>query len=75
MLSILKTHPILKIISGSLVDLPTPTNISSLRNFGSPLRLCLVIRSVTGIFLAMHYCADISLKINSSIIGEFPSCN
>ena len=35
MLSILKTHPILKIISGSLVDLPTPTNISSLRNFGS----------------------------------------
>ena len=30
MISVLKTHPVLKIINGSLVDLPTPANISSL---------------------------------------------
>ena len=71
MVSHLKIHPVLKIINGSLVDLPTPANISSLWNFGSLLGLCLVTQLVTGIFLAMHYCADISLAFSSvSHIGR-----
>jgi len=58
-------HPLLSIINGVLVDLPTPVNISYLWNFGSLLGGCLIIQVVTGIFLAMHYCSDVSLAFNS----------
>nr|AVN68342.1 cytochrome b [Amazonina sp. Z256E] len=54
-----KNHPILKIINNTLIDLPTPSNISSWWNFGSLLGLCLMIQIITGIFLAMHYCPNI----------------
>jgi hypothetical protein len=30
MVSVLKTHPALKIVNGALIDLPSPANISSL---------------------------------------------
>lgn len=56
-----KTHPILKIINGSLIDLPTPSNISTWWNFGSLLRLCLIIQILTGLFLTMYYTANIEL--------------
>nr|ACS16109.1 cytochrome b [Algyroides moreoticus] len=55
-----KQHPILKIINTSFIDLPTPSNISTWWNFGSLLGLCLIIQTITGLFLAMHYTADIS---------------
>nr|YP_009446012.1 cytochrome b [Episyrphus balteatus]ANW37022.1 cytochrome b [Episyrphus balteatus]UPX88757.1 cytochrome b [Episyrphus balteatus]UXF58136.1 cytochrome b [Episyrphus balteatus] len=58
-------HPILKIANNALVDLPSPTNISMWWNFGSLLGLCLIIQILTGLFLAMHYTADISLAFNS----------
>nr|UEK75595.1 cytochrome b [Epistrophe zibaiensis] len=58
-------HPILKIANNALVDLPTPTNISMWWNFGSLLGLCLIIQILTGLFLAMHYTADISMAFNS----------
>ena len=64
MFSLLKTHPLLKIINGSLVDLPSPANISSLWNFGSLLGFCLSIQLFTGIFLAIHYCADTALAFS-----------
>nr|AML25868.1 cytochrome b [Staphylinidae sp. BMNH 1274173] len=57
--------PLLKIINNSLIDLPTPSNISSWWNFGSLLGLCLGIQIITGIFLAMHYTANINLAFNS----------
>nr|YP_009707970.1 cytochrome b [Xystrocera globosa]QEU57268.1 cytochrome b [Xystrocera globosa] len=60
-----KESPLLKIINNSLVDLPTPSNISTLWNFGSLLGLCLGIQLVTGIFLAMHYCPNVELAFNS----------
>nr|YP_010472695.1 cytochrome b [Pygospila tyres]UVH65820.1 cytochrome b [Pygospila tyres] len=60
-----KTHPILKIINGSLVDLPTPSNISSLWNFGSLLAMCLMIQIITGLFLTMYYTANIELAFYS----------
>uniref|UniRef100_A0A0G3F847 Cytochrome b n=1 Tax=Telmatobufo australis TaxID=93483 RepID=A0A0G3F847_9NEOB len=60
-----KTHPILKIANSSLIDLPTPINISSWWNFGSLLGVCLITQIVTGLFLAMHYAADTSLAFSS----------
>nr|WGO57988.1 cytochrome b [Pseudophoraspis clavellata] len=52
-------HPLFKIINNMLIDLPTPSNISSWWNFGSLLGLCLGLQIITGIFLAMHYCPNI----------------
>nr|WDE20750.1 cytochrome b [Callimerus inbasalis] len=60
-----KMSPMMKIVNNSLIDLPTPSNISLLWNFGSLLGLCLGIQIITGIFLAMHYCPNIDLAFNS----------
>nr|ARE30542.1 cytochrome b [Ophisops leschenaultii] len=60
-----KQHPIMKIINYSFIDLPTPPNISAWWNFGSLLGMCLIIQTITGLFLAMHYTADISLAFSS----------
>lgn len=60
----LKNNPLFKIINNSLVDLPTPINISYWWNFGSLLGLCLIIQVLTGLFLAIHYTADIQLAFN-----------
>nr|ABO43134.1 cytochrome b [Serranus hepatus]ABO43135.1 cytochrome b [Serranus hepatus]ABS85031.1 cytochrome b [Serranus hepatus]ABS85032.1 cytochrome b [Serranus hepatus]ACZ67481.1 cytochrome b [Serranus hepatus] len=65
MASLRKTHPLLKIANHALVDLPAPSNISALWNFGSLLGLCLISQIVTGLFLAMHYTADISTAFSS----------
>ena len=60
-----KTHPLFKIINNALIDLPAPSNISRWWNFGSLLGLCLIIQTLTGLFLAIHYAADTSLAFNS----------
>ena len=60
-----KHHPLLKIIRGSLVDLPSPSNFSIWWNFGSMLGLCLGVQIVTGIFLAMHYVGHIDIAFAS----------
>nr|YP_009327895.1 cytochrome b [Hemipristis elongata]APC24865.1 cytochrome b [Hemipristis elongata] len=62
-----KTHPLLKIMNHALVDLPAPSNISLWWNFGSLLGLCLLIQILTGLFLAMHYIADISMAFSSVV--------
>jgi len=59
-----KAHPIFKILNNSLVDLPTPVNISVWWNFGSLLGVCLITQILTGLFLAIHYSNDISLAFN-----------
>ena len=59
-----KNHPILSIINNALVDLPAPINISIWWNFGSLLGICLITQIVTGLFLAIHYCNDISLAFH-----------
>nr|QUB01612.1 cytochrome b [Pheropsophus occipitalis] len=59
------THPLFKIANGALIDLPTPSNISLWWNFGSLLGLCLVMQIITGLFLAMHYTANIEMAFNS----------
>nr|WNH20697.1 cytochrome b [Kaupichthys diodontus] len=65
MANLRKTHPIIKIANDALVDLPTPSSISAWWNFGSLLGLCLITQILTGLFLAMHYTADISTAFSS----------
>nr|YP_009943846.1 cytochrome b [Chaetorhynchus papuensis]QOD95677.1 cytochrome b [Chaetorhynchus papuensis] len=64
-LNLRKNHPLLKIINDSLIDLPTPSNISAWWNFGSLLGVCLITQIVTGLLLAMHYTADTNLAFAS----------
>nr|YP_009266309.1 cytochrome b [Minla ignotincta]ADN95230.1 cytochrome b [Minla ignotincta]AFB20021.1 cytochrome b [Minla ignotincta]ANJ60545.1 cytochrome b [Minla ignotincta] len=64
-LNLRKNHPLLKTINNSLIDLPTPSNISTWWNFGSLLGICLMTQIVTGLLLAMHYTADTSLAFES----------
>lgn len=59
-----KTHPLFKIVNGSLIDLPSPSSISLWWNFGSLLGLCLIIQILTGIFLAIHYTGNIEIAFN-----------
>nr|AOY39225.1 cytochrome b [Helophorus sp. BMNH 724835] len=61
------SSPLLKIMNNSLIDLPSPSNISSWWNFGSLLGLCLMIQIITGIFLAMHYTPNIEMAFNSVV--------
>ncbi len=65
MTSILKTHPAIRIVRGALVELPSPRNISALWNFGSLLGLCLSSQILTGLFLAIHFSADVSIAFSS----------
>nr|AYW52128.1 cytochrome b [Harpalinae sp. 3 ACP-2013] len=58
-------HPLFKIANSALIDLPTPANISLWWNFGSLLGLCLIIQILTGLFLAMHYTANVDMAFNS----------
>nr|QVX31189.1 cytochrome b [Pelagomacellicephala iliffei] len=60
-----KTHPTIKIMNSSLIDLPAPNNLSTWWNFGSLLGLCLLIQIITGLFLAMHYTPHIDLAFPS----------
>nr|YP_010381758.1 cytochrome b [Entemnotrochus adansonianus]UDL72142.1 cytochrome b [Entemnotrochus adansonianus] len=60
-----KYHPVFKILNGSLIDLPTPVNLSALWNYGSLSGMCLVIQILTGLFLSMHYTAHVDLAFSS----------
>nr|YP_009454596.1 cytochrome b [Atrocalopteryx melli]AUG33618.1 cytochrome b [Atrocalopteryx melli] len=59
------SHPLMKIANNALVDLPTPSNITMWWNFGSLLGLCLIMQIATGLFLAMHYTANIEMAFYS----------
>nr|AGN31124.1 cytochrome b [Thrichomys laurenteus] len=60
-----KSHPLIKIINHSFIDLPAPSNISAWWNFGSLLGVCLALQVITGLFLAMHYTADTTTAFSS----------
>nr|Q9G2U7.1 RecName: Full=Cytochrome b; AltName: Full=Complex III subunit 3; AltName: Full=Complex III subunit III; AltName: Full=Cytochrome b-c1 complex subunit 3; AltName: Full=Ubiquinol-cytochrome-c reductase complex cytochrome b subunit [Proechimys guyannensis]CAC17738.1 cytochrome b [Proechimys guyannensis] len=65
MTNLRKSHPLIKIINHSFIDLPTPSNISTWWNFGSLLGVCLILQIITGLFLAMHYTADTTTAFSS----------
>nr|WQM20559.1 cytochrome b [Eusarima sp.] len=50
-----------------IIDLPSPSNISTWWNFGSLMGMCLIIQIMTGIFLAMHYSPSVTLAFKSII--------
>nr|AUR43923.1 cytochrome b [Cuneopsis heudei] len=64
-LPVRKTHPLVKVLTNSLYDLPAPINLSTWWNFGSLLGLCLVTQIITGLFLAMHYTSNVDLAFYS----------
>nr|WLK25957.1 cytochrome b [Raeta sp.] len=65
--SLRKSNPALKIVAGSVYDLPTPPNLSAMWNFGSLLGLCWVIQVLTGLMLACQYCASADLAFDSVV--------
>jgi quinol-cytochrome oxidoreductase complex cytochrome b subunit len=67
MFLIRKNHPILKFVRSSLVDLPTPANLSLNWNYGSLLGITLGIQIITGIILATRYSADGDIAFDSII--------
>nr|QUB07096.1 cytochrome b [Chlamisus sp. N29] len=60
-----KNNPLMKIVNNSIIDLPSPSNISYMWNMGSLLGMCLGLQIFTGLFLAMHYCPNTELAFNS----------
>lgn len=60
-----KTNQIITPINSSLVDLPAPSNLRFIWNFGSLLGLCLIIQIVTGLLLAIHYSSHIDIAFAS----------
>nr|YP_010547216.1 cytochrome b [Abia mengmeng]UYK52129.1 cytochrome b [Abia mengmeng] len=62
-----KNNSMLKMLKNSLINLPTPSNITTMWNFGSLLGLCLIIQLITGILLSMHYTANVELSFSTVI--------
>lgn len=52
---LLKKDNLLSVFNATLVDYPTPVNISYFWNYGVLSAFFLVLQIVTGVFLAMHY--------------------
>nr|YP_010534076.1 cytochrome b [Amblyomma latum]UXX50171.1 cytochrome b [Amblyomma latum] len=47
-------------LTNPFFNLPSPSNISYMWNFGSLLGICLISQIFTGVFLAMNYSSDVS---------------
>jgi len=60
-----KRFPLTSFVKQELTGYPTPRNLSYLWNFGFLAGFVLVLQVVTGIFLAMHYKADVALSFDS----------
>nr|WRQ18249.1 cytochrome b [Multinervis sp.] len=60
-----KKSKTIKMINYSLIDLPAPINLSNWWNLGSMLGMCLSMQMITGIFLSMHYSANMNLAFES----------
>ena len=52
---LLKKDKLLSVFNATLVDYPTPVNISYFWNYGVLSAFFLVLQIITGVFLAMHY--------------------
>ena len=56
---------VLSFVDNHIIHYPTPINLSYAWSFGSLAGVCLVIQILTGIFLAMHYVANVDLAFIS----------
>lgn len=59
-------RPLINIVNDHLIEYPTPININYFWNFGSMAGIFLVVQIITGIFLAMHYAANVDLAFLST---------
>jgi quinol-cytochrome oxidoreductase complex cytochrome b subunit len=57
--------PLTSFVKHELTGYPTPRNLSYWWNFGFLAGIVLVLQVATGIFLAMHYKADIAISFDS----------
>jgi ubiquinol-cytochrome c reductase cytochrome b subunit len=56
---------IASVFKNHIFKYPTPANFSYFWNFGFLSAFFLIIQLLTGIFLAMHYCSDVTLAFSS----------
>jgi ubiquinol-cytochrome c reductase cytochrome b subunit len=57
--------PILRMTHDTILDYPTPRNLTYMWTFGGILTFCLFVQIVTGIVLAMHYVPNTALAFDS----------
>lgn len=60
----MQPNKLVRLLKGSLVELPTPRRIRYMRNFGSLLGVCLVSQIIRGLWLAAHYNCDVSVAFS-----------
>lgn len=70
MISNIKKNALTKIISSSLLDLPSPSNLSSIWNFGVILGICLTVQIFRGLFLALHYSRHSIISFETVILNH-----
>lgn len=61
----LYNNPMVATLSNHLENYPTPINLTYLWGFGSLAGIVLASQIVTGVCLAMHYCAEVTLAFVS----------
>jgi ubiquinol-cytochrome c reductase cytochrome b subunit len=59
------SNPLIQILNSHIVDYPTPVNLTYAWSFGVCAAICLGIQILTGVFLAMHYTANVNLAFSS----------
>ena len=57
--------PVWGFLYPTAISYPTPRNLNYFWTFGAILMFCLVVQIATGIVLAMHYTAHVSMAFNS----------
>ena len=60
-----RKNGLMSLFNGTLIDLPTPINITIWWNFGRLLGIVLGTQILTGLFLSIHYTADVDLAFSS----------
>nr|AHA52498.1 cytochrome b [Cardiochiles fuscipennis] len=65
--TIFKSNDLLNFISGMIIKLPSPINLTIWWNLGVLLGLCLIIQILTGFFLTMHYVSNVNYSFFSVI--------
>jgi len=61
------THPLLETSFNIFVNLPTPSSISYIWNWGSLLSINLIIQIISGILLSIHYTPQIEMAFSSTL--------
>lgn len=66
-MNIAKKNSTKNLLKKPIIELPTPTSISYIWNWGSLLGICLIVQLITGFLLSSHYNSDIKNAFESVI--------